>query len=406
MSFPHWRISLIDHHVRISSKCFRDMILFSGKYANRLMDPEDLKHAYGYILGKQSTQSIIDVVQFLPADEGFSEEKWMSKSGAKANVNKEGLVLCGFFHAFPRSGGTISERDVASLTTFGLNSLCIVFDFAKVDQFNNGFLVFQMEGDYVKNTPYTITHPENEDKFYFARSLVDLSEEYELSGSIISKSSNIDYDLDTQSSHTITNEGTRSKEIENQFLVEIPLLDFEEYELSLIDQDFEVQKLRNDIDQASKKGESSAYIKLQVANRLLSQMGKDSDILRYLESAEEEFNASSDKESKIGLAITKNELGLFYEERGNFYTALNYFDDSYALLDELEDFSRKPRVLNNVGNIYYQLNDFDNALKKYNEAYEKSTNLAEKVMVFNNIADVYMKLRNYGRSFFHSCKKC
>jgi tetratricopeptide (TPR) repeat protein len=78
---------------------------------------------------------------------------------------------------------------------------------------------------------------------------------------------------------------------------------------------------------------------------------------------------------------------------------LNYFDDSHTILIDLKDSSRIPRVLNNIGNIYHQLNDFDNALKKYNEAYDQSTNLAEKVLVFNNIADVYLKLRNYGRAF-------
>ncbi|MHA1453101.1 MAG: hypothetical protein ACTSRD_09590, partial [Promethearchaeota archaeon] len=149
------------------------MILFSGKYANRLMDPEDLKHAYGYIFGKQTAQGIIDVMQILPEEVGSKEEKKITKTNARDSASREDLEICGFFHAFPRSGGIASERDVESLTSFGLNSICIIFDFAKVDQYNNGFLVYQMEGEYVKNTPYTITHPENEDKFYFARSLVD-----------------------------------------------------------------------------------------------------------------------------------------------------------------------------------------------------------------------------------------
>ncbi|MHA1452775.1 MAG: tetratricopeptide repeat protein, partial [Promethearchaeota archaeon] len=219
------------------------------------------------------------------------------------------------------------------------------------------------------------------------------------SGVLRPESLGSEFRFNSPPSQVITNNGIDGKDIESRFLVEIPLPDFEEYELSLIDQDFEVQKLRNDIDKASKEGKSSAYLKLQLANRLLTQMANGSEILRYLESAEEEFSASTDKESTIGLAITKNELGLFYEERGNFYTALNYFDDSRAILADLEDCMRIPRVLNNIGNIYYKLNDFDNALKKYNEAYEKSTNLADKVLVFNNIADVYLKLRNYGRAF-------
>jgi tetratricopeptide (TPR) repeat protein len=390
---------MINQHLRISSKCFRDMILFSGKYGNRLMLPEDLKHAYGYVLGKYSAQGIIDILRFLPEDQGFRNEQRIENPRRKIDLLDGNLEVCGFFHAFPLSNNVLSDMDIASLTGFDMNALCIVFDFTKVDQYNNGFLVYQRDESYIKNTPYTITHPENEDKFYFARSLVDLSEKYELTGTLHPESWKWMKKFESQPSNAVSTDNGVQNSVESKFLVEIPEPSFEEYELSLIDQDFEVQKLRSDIDKASKEGKSSAYVKLQLANRLISHMAIETEILKYLESAEEEFSADQSSASKIGLAITKNELGLFYEDRGNYYTALNYFDDSFSILNELKETNKIVRVLNNIGNIYYKLNNFDIALKKYNEAYEKSNNLADKVLVYNNIADVYLKLRNYGRAF-------
>ena len=379
------------------------MILFSGKFANRLISPQDLRHSYGYLIANLFEQKIIEIAGFISYKEGFLNEQEISQFANTRNLEIYGKnsFLCGYFHANPKSKGTLSKRDVINLSQFTPNSLCILFDFTRVDQFNNGFLVFQTDGQNIKNSPYTISHPESEDKFYFARSLVDISEKYESLGTISPKEPDYEDILDFENSSL----NSKVTPTESVYLPptqkEDSSSDFEEFELSLIEQDFEVQKLRNDIEVASQKGSSTAYLKLQLANRLLAHLANESEILRYLESAEEEFNASQDPKSKIGLAIVKNELGLFYEDKGNFYTALNYFDDSTTLLEGLglQERNRIVRVLNNIGNVYLKLNNFDTALNKYREAYEKSDNIADKVLVFNNIADVYLKLKNYGRAF-------
>ncbi len=373
------------------------MILFSGKFANRLMAPEDLKHTYGFVVGTQNLDSI-DIKQFFPFGEGFLNEREISETGFTGDLSEleDKSFVCGYFHASPKSGGTLSKTDVSSLSKFNAGSIIIIFDFTKVSQYNNGFLVYQTDGDHIKNTPYSIFHPEEEDKFYFARSLVDLTEQYQTSGGLINTSTNI---LDNFENPPISMESDEDlvANFESKFQESAPT-DYADFELSLLDQDFEIQKLRSDIEQASKVGISSAKLKLQLANRLLSMNANESEILRYLESAEEEYTAASTTEGKIGLATVKNELGLFYEENGNFYTALNYFDESIEILESLSDSARTTRVLTNIGNIYLKLNKFDSALRKYQEAYEKSS-LADKVLIFNNIADVYLKLQNYARAY-------
>ncbi|MBN2155657.1 MAG: tetratricopeptide repeat protein [Candidatus Lokiarchaeota archaeon] len=388
--------------VKISSKCFRDMILFSGKYANRLMDPGDIQHTYGFCIGEIAKDGQVEVRNFIPHNTGTPNEKKITKSFCTIDINVYGKnsFICGFFHGFPRSGGKLSEQDVKSLSTFEFGALCIIFDFTRVEQFNNGFLVFQTDGENIKNVPYTISHPEDEDKFYFARSLVALSELYQSSGKITPDGAVLEKSyqdppipMDSGKETEMMNPGFESK-----FLESTPL-EYDEYELSIIDQDFEIQKLRSDIELACQLGKNTAYLKLQLANRLLSQMGNESEILRYLESAEEEFSTEENENSRTGLAIVKNELGLFYEDRGNFYTALNYFDDAYGILEKTHDNRRRIRVLNNIGNIYFKLNNFDTALRKYKKAYEESTDIVDQVSIFNNIADVYLKLQNYARAY-------
>lgn len=394
----------MDQIVKISSKCFRNMILFSGKYGNRLMPPEDLKHAYGWVLGRMSQQDAIEVMDFIPIGEGTITEQHIDVSSMPTDLRnyEENVRICGYFHSSPRSRGMLTDSDRKSISTFDPGTLCVIFDFAKVDQFNNGFLVFQTDGSHITNTPYIIFHPDAEDKFYFARSLVGLSAQYESSGTIDefnTPSSRFDDSVDLSAPDNIAPREFTHKEFEVNFLEDATQSEYEEFELSLIDQDFEVQKLRNDIDQASKEGKSSAHLKLLLANRLLAHLANASEVQRYLESAEEEYSANTDTESRAGLAIVKNELGLFYEDRGNLYTALNYFDDSFSILEEIGDTIKIVRVLNNIANIYFKLNNFESALKKYHEAYDKASNLADKVLVFNNIADVYLKLQNYERAY-------
>jgi len=378
------------------------MILFSGKYANRFFAPEDWQHAYGFILGKQHVEGEMDVIRFLPSTSGSKLEQSMARStfnlDEKLGEFEDGLSVCGFFHSAPNRGNVLSEMDKKSLQSYELNTVCILFDFTKVDQYNNGFFVYQYDGNGISDITYTISHPEEEDKFYLARSLVDLSEKYELSGTISADFLHFEEKYKNPPI-TINNDDVTEESRQETTPHDPNNADFQEFELTLIDQDFEIQKLRHDIEIAREEGVSSAYFKIQLANRLIERMANDSEILKYLESAEEEFIADSDSESKMGLAIVKNELGLFYEDRGNLYTALNYFDDSLKILGDLADNSRKIRVLNNIGNIYLQLNNYEIALNKYMEAYEKSNNLIDKVSIFSNIADVHIKLQNYDRAY-------
>ncbi|MFX0058787.1 MAG: tetratricopeptide repeat protein [Candidatus Hodarchaeota archaeon] len=119
--------------------------------------------------------------------------------------------------------------------------------------------------------------------------------------------------------------------------------------------------------------------------------------LKNLEFALESFKAENDK---LNIAVCHNEIGLLNEETGFFDQAIYHLDRSLNLLEELKDTNKIIQVLNNLGNIYYLIKDYNHSYKFYQRALdlaEKNNFKSEAVKTSSNLVEILFHLKDYNR---------
>ena len=92
-------------------------------------------------------------------------------------------------------------------------------------------------------------------------------------------------------------------------------------------------------------------------------------IYKYLEKFDEAinyFNASVHLEEEVSATqeanpITLVNIGIVYQNMGDYSNSLIYLKDAYDVVDKGDDIEEKARLLNLIANIYYHLDDFYNA---------------------------------------------
>jgi two-component sensor histidine kinase/Tfp pilus assembly protein PilF len=97
------------------------------------------------------------------------------------------------------------------------------------------------------------------------------------------------------------------------------------------------------------------------------------------------------------LAKCYQTLGNIYREVGKYTESIFYHKKGLKFYEEQENLRAQASVLNDLGNTYKELYDFDNALK----FYEKSMLLADslfKPITIGNMAEVYEDLGNYKKA--------
>ncbi len=96
------------------------------------------------------------------------------------------------------------------------------------------------------------------------------------------------------------------------------------------------------------------------------------------------------------LAVLYNNLGLVYKNQNNFDEALVYYQKSYLINEKTKNILATTN-LNNIGLIYYEKKEFEKALSYYQKALEineKRNNLRSVALNTNNIANVYLAQKN------------
>ncbi len=179
--------------------------------------------------------------------------------------------------------------------------------------------------------------------------------------------------------------------------------DFEEeedyYDINVIDDDsieLELTQLEDQLTESEKLGKNMGNLLLRKAS-LFYKKRDFPNALKNLEVALENF---LDEKDFLNVIICHNELGLIHEETGFFDQAIYHFDRALSALEEINDNIKKVQVLNNLGNVYYLINDLENSYKYYQDAL----NLAEKenlevdaIKTSSNLVEVLLSLKDFDR---------
>jgi len=104
------------------------------------------------------------------------------------------------------------------------------------------------------------------------------------------------------------------------------------------------------------------------------------------------------------LAASINNLGFLAQNKGDFPQAIDFFEKSMKIREEINDKDGIAQSLNNIGTIYKNKGQMELALKHYNKSslfYEKSNNLEGMANSITNVGAVYES-----QSDFDNALKC
>ena len=109
---------------------------------------------------------------------------------------------------------------------------------------------------------------------------------------------------------------------------------------------------------------------------------------RGLELSQQALSYFESVGSKRGQAEAKNNIGSIYYKTDNYHKGLLYLLESLQLYKELDDFDMQARVLKSTGTIY----EFFNDQKKAIESYQKSIEASLKINALDTASNAYNPL--------------
>jgi len=200
----------------------------------------------------------------------------------------------------------------------------------------------------------------------------------------------IDLDLDKKLSQSYSN---------TSFYIPEPLEEEIDYNTAVVqNEELEIRlgEIEEELLKRERVGEKVGDLLLEKASLYFKKRDFDSS-LRNLEYALKNFQ---EEENFIKLAISHNEMGLLYEERGFFDQAIFHFDEAFEILTKLKDIQKMVQVLNNLGNVYYLIKDWQEAYNKYQQALELSEQQKldyEVAKSSSNLVEILFNFKDYDR---------
>lgn len=146
----------------------------------------------------------------------------------------------------------------------------------------------------------------------------------------------------------------------------------------------------SNIDQKSKL----AFLKFK--SIVLNNYGVDyenkGDIPKALECYEKSLKIKEQINDKLGISSSLNNIGLIYSNQGYENKALEYYAKSLSIQEALQDKQSMATTLNNIGLAYYNLKDIPRVLEYYHRSLKLRESIDNKEGIgisLNNIAQVY-----------------
>jgi signal transduction histidine kinase len=133
-----------------------------------------------------------------------------------------------------------------------------------------------------------------------------------------------------------------------------------------------------------------------------SQEYQYTNLQKSFDYAEEAIKIAENKDLPWGKAWTYKNIGNFYAIRGDFATAIKYFDLALNLNYQLKDSARIATCYINLGNNYSSLGKYDEAYFYHTQSYRIANatgNQLQRAISLHNIASVFKELGQYERSF-------
>ncbi len=107
-------------------------------------------------------------------------------------------------------------------------------------------------------------------------------------------------------------------------------------------------------------------------------------------------------EDKEGIAAISNNIGLIYERQGDYSQALKKYNEAAKAFGQLKDGRKKETIaISNIGNVYYTLGRYDKALEFLSQALNNSEEMQDSSGMapsYNNIGNIYLTLKDWNNA--------
>jgi len=124
-----------------SGQAFKELILFSGRFANNAIPEEKWKEVYGFLVGNviegKNERSLL-VSKMIPMVHGtrnevsFEENEYGLSERIIEELHNSGHFICGWYHTHPGLGLFLSDIDIKNQLGFQSafdSAIAAVFDF-------------------------------------------------------------------------------------------------------------------------------------------------------------------------------------------------------------------------------------------------------------------------------------
>jgi signal transduction histidine kinase len=126
------------------------------------------------------------------------------------------------------------------------------------------------------------------------------------------------------------------------------------------------------------------------------------DLQKSFVYSEEAIKKAEENYLPWGKASTYKNIGNFYSIRGDFATAIKYFDLALNLNYQLKDSTRIASCYNNLGTSYLSLGKFDEAYFYHTQSYRMANaidNHLQRAISLHNMGSVFKELGQQDRAF-------
>ena len=105
--------------------------------------------------------------------------------------------------------------------------------------------------------------------------------------------------------------------------------------------------------------------------------------------------------NKNGIASDLGNIGVIYDEQGNYAKALEYYFKALKICEEIGDKSNQATILGNIGIVYSDQGNYAKALEYYLKTFQINEEIGNKqgqAINFGSIGSAYLKLKQFSKA--------
>ena len=105
--------------------------------------------------------------------------------------------------------------------------------------------------------------------------------------------------------------------------------------------------------------------------------------------------------NRPGVGFTINDIGLVYDNLGQYEKALEYYEQALAIVKEVGNRREEGTIVNNIGSVYKNLGQYEKALQYYQQSLAIRKEVGDRRgegTTLHNIAQVYRRLGQYEKA--------